>query len=129
MTSPLAISSLYLALLGLMFIPFTLRVGAYRLRNNIPLGDGGDSELLKRIRAQANFVETVPLAILLITAMELAGAGSAWLHTLGTLLVIGRLSHYLQITGVLQPLAFRSGGMFMTLATYLVAPIWLLMHL
>lgn len=128
MTSPPAISSLYLAILGLMFIPFTLRVGAYRLRNKISLGDGGDKELHKRIRAQANFVETVPLAILLIAAMEFAGAGSAWLHTLGALLVVGRLSHYLQITGVLQPLLFRAGGMLLTFATYIVAPIWLLVN-
>lgn len=129
MQFPLEITGIYLAILALMFIPFTLRVGRYRLRNRISLGDGGDPELVKLMRAQANFVETVPLAVLLLVAMELSGAGAVWLHALGAMLVIGRLSHYLQITGVVRPLPFRAGGMVLTLSVYLVAAIWLLIRL
>ncbi len=123
--SLLTVTPLYAALLGLLFIPFTLRVGLYRAKNKIDLGDGDDPELLRRIRGQANFIETVPIALVLIVIMELCGASNGWLHTLGALLVIGRLCHYLAITKI-GPFALRPVGMFATLGTYLGACGWLL---
>ena len=128
MTNQLAVTSLYAALLGLLFVPFTARVGIYRLRNKISLGDGGDPELLKRVRGQANFVETVPIALILIALMELAGASATWLHALGVLLVGSRISHYLQITGFIRPLVFRGGAIVATLLVYLIASLWLLLN-
>ena len=119
---------LYAGLLGLLFIVFTMRVGLVRLSSKISLGDGGDKDLLKRIRGQGNFTETVPIALLLLILMEACGATDVWLHSLGTALVLGRLSHYLQITGIIKPLLFRSGGMMATIATVLVASVWLLVH-
>ena len=74
--SLLSVTPMYVAILGLIFIPYTLRVGFFRLKSEIFLGDGGNEEMLRRIRGQANFVETVPLALLLLLVMELSGAGS-----------------------------------------------------
>ncbi|MBT8139583.1 MAG: MAPEG family protein [Gammaproteobacteria bacterium] len=125
MTSTLSITCFYLVLLIAMYIPITLRVGGYRMRNKISLGDGGDAELLKRIRAHANFVETVPMAIFIIAVMELSGAGTGILHALGLLLVLARLSHYLQVAGFVKALPFRAGGMTATLFVYLLGGIWL----
>lgn len=126
MASSLSITSFYLVLLIAMYVPFTLRVGGYRFRNKISLGDGGDAELLKRIRAHANFVETVPLAIFTIAVVELSGAGTGILHALGMLLVVGRLSHYLQVAGLVKTLHFRTGGMFFTLFVYIIGAAWLI---
>lgn len=116
----------YAAILGLMFFVFTLRVGLYRFKSRVSLGDAGDKTLRKRIRGQGNFVETVPLVLLLLVLMESAGASNTWLHSLGAMLVLGRLSHYLQITDMVKPLLFRMGGMLATLIPALVASIWLL---
>ncbi len=124
--SLLSVSPIYLALLAILFVPFTMRVGAYRVKNKVNLGDGGDPELIKRIRGQGNFVETVPLAILLIVIMEVLGAGDMWLHGLGIALVAGRLLHYLGVTD-LGPFVCRPIGMFATMAVYLVAPVWILL--
>ena len=121
----LSITPFYIALLGILFLPFTLRVGLYRVKNNISIGDGQDDELIKRNRGQGNFIETVPLAVMLILLMELLGASSTWLHALGVLLVGGRLLHYLGITG-LGPFLCRPIGMFATMTIYLVAPSWIL---
>ena len=121
----LSITPFYIALLGILFLPFTLRVGLYRVKNNISIGDGQDDELIKRNRGQGNFIETVPLAVMLILLMELLGASSTWLHALGVLLVGGRILHYLGITG-LGPFICRPIGMFATLSIYLVAPAWIL---
>ncbi len=128
MTNPLTITTLYAVLLAIFFIPITLRVGLHRQRNHILLGDGGDPELLKKIRGQANFIETVPLALALIALMEFGNASPAWLYSLGTLLVVGRISHYLQLTGFLQPIAFRAAGMFATLAVYIIGSVWLIIN-
>lgn len=121
----LSITPIYIALLGLFFVPITLRVGIYRVNNKISLGDGGDKELLKRMRAQANFIETVPLVVIMLVLMELAGAPSAWLHGVGGTLLAGRLLHYIGLTGI-GSFVCRPIGIFATLGTYLAAAGWLL---
>ena len=122
----LSITPIYIALLGILFVPFTMRVGLYRVKNEIIIGDGKDEELIRRIRGQGNFVETVPLAVVLVLLMEILGAGETWLHALCALLVGGRFLHYLGITE-LAPSICRPAGMFATLSIYFVAPIWILM--
>ncbi|MDB3989697.1 MAPEG family protein [Pseudomonadales bacterium] len=124
----LSITPIYIALLGILFVPFTMRVGLYRVKNEIIIGDGKDEELIRRIRGQGNFVETVPLAVVLLLLMEILGAGDTWLHALCALLVGGRFLHYLGITE-LAPSICRPAGMFATLSIYFVAPIWILMDM
>lgn len=121
----LSITPIYLALLGLFFLPITLRVGFYRLSSKVFIGDGGDPEMIRRMRGQANFVETVPLAALLLVLMELSGASGTWLHALCATLLLGRILHYIGLTEI-GPLVGRSVGMFATIATYLAASGWLL---
>jgi len=53
-------------LLGLLYAALTYNVGRVRGLKKISLGDGGDPELLSAIRAHANFMEYVPLCLLLI---------------------------------------------------------------
>ena len=64
------ISTMYAAILGLMFVPFTFYVGAYRAKHKITLLDGGDPVLARRIRAQGNFVETAPLAVIVLVGVN-----------------------------------------------------------
>ncbi len=125
--SILSVTPIYIALLGILFIPFTMRVGLYRVKNNINLGDGKDDELIKLGRGQGNFIETVPLAVVLLLLMEVLGSGDIWLHALGALLVGGRLLHYVGITG-LGLFVFRPIGMFATLGVYLVSSVWILVN-
>lgn len=120
------ISTIYAAILGLLFVPFTFYVGSYRVKHKILLLDGGDKELARRIRAQGNFVETVPLAVILIVLMELNGASATWLHSLGVVLVVARVMHYLTIATNPANTAPRALGMVGTLGVYLAAAGWLL---
>ena len=53
-------------LLGLLAVSLTLGVAHLRGKKKIFLGDGGDKEMLSAIRAHANFMEFVPLCLLLI---------------------------------------------------------------
>jgi hypothetical protein len=123
--SLLSVTPVYLALLGLIFVPITLRVGLYRAGHKIDIGDGGDDSMLRLMRSQANFVETVPLAAALLVVMELMAAGETWLHALGATLVIGRSLHYLGLSG-LGPFIGRPVGMVATLSVYLISSVWIL---
>jgi len=53
-------------LLGLLAVSLTVSVGRLRMTKKIYLGDGGDPEMLKAIRAHGNFMEYVPLCLVLI---------------------------------------------------------------
>ena len=53
-------------LLGLLAVTLTVSVGRMRMQKKVYLGDGGDPEMLAAIRAHGNFMEYVPLCLLLI---------------------------------------------------------------
>ena len=88
----------YAALLALLFIFLTLRVGRARMQTKIGIGDGGDHNLQKAIRAHANFAEFVPLALLLLFMIEMQQSSVLLLHTLGALLFVGRVLHALGLS-------------------------------
>jgi len=87
------ITAIYAGLLGLMFLALEIPIGVMRARGNVSLGDGGNPDLTVAIRRHANFVEHVPLALLLMALLELNGAGHTLLHLLGAALVLARLMH------------------------------------
>lgn len=50
-------------------------------------------ELYRAMRAQGNLTEYLPLALLLLLVMELMGASGTFLHALGGVLILVRISH------------------------------------
>jgi uncharacterized membrane protein YecN with MAPEG domain len=52
-----------------------IRCGKVRASEKVSVGDGGNENLVRRMRAQANFIEQVPLTLALVAAVELAGKG------------------------------------------------------
>ncbi len=88
------ITGLYAGLLTLILLALSIRVVMLRRRHQVGIGTGQHSELELAVRAQANFCEYVPLALLLLLALELTGTVAAVvLHVLGLMLLIGRLLH------------------------------------
>ena len=109
------LSLLFAGLLGLTQCALTMLVIGRRVQAQIILGDGGDEPLLRRISAQANFSETVPIALLLMLLLELRGLHAGLLLGLGCTLLLGR---WLHAAGLLSPRAkwARVAGMAMTVA-------------
>ncbi len=106
--------SLYAGLLGLMFLALSIRVIGGRRLARVGLGDGGDLGLQRRMRAQANFAEYVPIVLLLMLLAELQGV-SAWiLHGVGACLVFGRIAHAVSISRDPEPSGGRVVGMALT---------------
>ena len=87
------ITGIYVALLALLGLALQLHVGRERLRAGISLYHGDDESLAVAMRRQANFVEQVPIALVLLAVLELNGAGALWLHSLGSALLVARVIH------------------------------------
>lgn len=87
------ITLLYAALCTLLVLVLAVRVMLARGRLKVGLGDGGHGELNRRVRAHANAVEYVPLALILLGGMELNGYADWIVHAFGVTLVVSRLLH------------------------------------
>jgi len=85
----------YIAFFLVMNIVLMYLIGQTRIAKRINLGDGGDAQMLSRIRAHGNFSETVPLALLGLIAMAMLSAPVWALHVTGLGLVFGRVMHAL----------------------------------
>jgi uncharacterized membrane protein YecN with MAPEG domain len=94
-----------------------IRIGQVRMARKIELGDGGDAFLLARMRAQANFIETAPLALILFALVELTGKGSWWLGPVGAIFMLGRVAHAIGMDGKFK--AGRAIGTVTALLTQL----------
>jgi len=109
-----AITAFYAALLALLFIFLCRNVIVCRRKHRIPIGDQGQSELLRRIRVQANFAEYTPLALILLGLAEAQGLVPWLLHILGLAFLAGRLLHAFGVSRTPENYAFRTTGMVLT---------------
>ena len=87
------VTMLYAGILGLISIAVAFPAGQLRGKLGIPLGDGGSVALLHAMRRQANFIEVVPMALILIALLEMSGVSRYAIHGLGAALVFFRLCH------------------------------------
>ncbi len=85
------ITSLYAGLLAFIFLALSARVVA--VRGRVSLGDGGDPEVLRRMRGHANFAEYVPLILVMMALLEYQQLAAWQLHAIGATLVFARLIH------------------------------------
>ena len=87
------ITTIYASILGLLLIYLSARVSANRRRARVSLGLGEDKGLERACRAQGNFIEYVPMAVILLLLLEQELIDGWLLHTLGISLVLGRILH------------------------------------
>lgn len=114
----------YASLLGLLYLVLVARVGRYRARARVAFGTGDDRELEVRMRVQANFVEYVPLALILLALLESLSASRYGLHALGIVLVVGRLLHAWGLSQRGEINMPRGIGAGLTILVCLVAALW-----
>lgn len=117
------ITIFYGGILGLMAIALGATAGVLRAKEGISIGDGGNQTLLLRMRRHANFVENVPLALVLIAMLEMQAVPAAAIHALGAGLVLGRTLHWVGFgDDVRNPV--RGFGAGLTALSIAVASIW-----
>lgn len=93
-----------------------------------PIGDGDNENLKRRISAFSNFTEYAPMCLIMIALIEINGASSSLIWSLGVAFVAGRILHVIgMLTNPNFPLP-RIIGMFATYAALLVPAGWLILN-
>ena len=108
------ITALSILPLALLLIALGFRTIAYRRGHQISLGDGGDKQLLQRMRVHANCAEYAPMGLIALALAESLAAPSLWLHAIGVTLVAGRALHAYGMSQSPQLMPLRVGGMVLT---------------
>ena len=116
------VTPIYAAALAALFVILSMRVIGLRFRRRVSLGDGGDAELMQRIRAQANCAEYAPFGVLLLLIAELTGAPVWALHLSGLCLLAGRMAHGIALSGRMR-FTLRKVGMVLTFASLCLSAI------
>jgi uncharacterized membrane protein YecN with MAPEG domain len=123
----LAITGLYAGLLAIIMVVLLGNVGRLRSKKGVALGDNGDSDLIIANRQHMNFIECVPLALILLAVVEANGASRGWVHALGILLLVSRLIHPFGITPVTMNTTCRivgSGGTILMVVAAAITALW-----
>lgn len=103
----------------LFYLLLSMRVMLHRKAQRIGVGTGGDEVMTRRVRVHGNFAEYVPLALLMLALLELAGTAAAVVWTCGLVLLLARLAHAIGLGGSAGYSAGRVGGTLLTLAVLL----------
>jgi uncharacterized membrane protein YecN with MAPEG domain len=77
----------------LLHIWLAARVSRVRRQFRIGLGDGGNEGLLRRVRAHGNYIENMPLFLILTGLLELAGGDQRILWAAGIAFILARIVH------------------------------------
>jgi uncharacterized protein len=101
------------------------RIAAHRRGFKVSVGDGGHEPLLRRMRAQANFIEHAPFFLILLLGLELSGANRWALGTIALLFVLARIAHGIGMDG--GPLhRWRRDGMITSALMVVLLALWAL---
>ena len=110
-------TGIYAGVCSLLFLYLAWPITFQRKQKRIGLGDAGDPELQRAIRVHANFVEYVPLSLLMLLLLEQQGGPTGLIHGFGMALVFSRLLH---AYGLGRSSGYSFGRFYGTLGTWLV---------
>ncbi|MGA9341623.1 MAG: MAPEG family protein [Rhodanobacteraceae bacterium] len=120
------ITGIYAALGALLLLVLAIRVTLHRRRLQIGIGDNGDDVLARCIRAHANSVEYLPIALLLLLLLEWNQTLPWLLHLFGIVLILSRIAHAFGLSRSAGASAGRAIG---TLGTWTVIVVMALLLL
>ncbi|MDP1630635.1 MAG: MAPEG family protein [Caulobacter sp.] len=115
----LPITSILTGAAAIMLVTLSLPIALRRRKLRLGAGDGGDQAFNRLIRAQANFIEYTPIALIAIGLAELAGQPQAVVSGLAAGLAAGRLLHAFGL--ITNVMVARALGAVLTFATLLAA--------
>ena len=99
------------------------RIAKYRGQFKVSVGDGGHEPLLRRMRAQANYVENAPFFLILLAALELSDANREALAIIAVLFFVARISHAVGMDAAEQR-RWRMYGMMGTTLAIAALGLW-----
>ena len=110
-------SFIYIALSCLILSKLSINIIKLRRQNKVSFGDDGDRTLMRRIRAQANFIEYTPIFLLSLIGIEWLAVENIpyyflYINIVGSLFIIGRILHALSLYE--KKIMHRKTGMIIT---------------
>ena len=120
------ITPIYAAIFALILVFLSLRVIRLRFKLKLAFGDGKDKSLKRAMRVHGNFIEYVPMALLMMYFVELQLNNPSLVHGLGIALLISRCVHIYGVSQLKEIIQIRMVGMFLTFATLITAALSLL---
>ena len=118
--TPIAATTLYIGLFGLLMMILKLNVGRVRASKKINLGDGNDEAMQRAIRVQGNAVEDVPVLLFGLVGLGLLAAPVPLIHALGATFLIGRVLHAVGLGGMPGAGIGRTVGTLLSLIVILI---------
>lgn len=115
------VTPLFAAIFGFIYVLLSFNVIRHRFSKKISIGANGDKPTEVAIRIHANFIEYVPLCLILFYFLELLTLSSSLVVTLGGVLLVARVMH---IIGMQKPrdfLVFRQIGVLATFGVIILA--------
>lgn len=113
------------ALLAIVNIWIGFRAVQIRVRDKILIGDAGNPSMIARMRAHSNFSEYVPLPLILMGLIEMAGGSRTGLIVAGGAFLIARIAHPLGMDRPV-PNILRAGGMLTSVLVTIALAGWAL---
>jgi len=111
------VTALYAGLSAVLIVVLGMLVVRQRIRTRTPLGTGRAPALECAVRAHANTIEYVPIALLLMLIAELNRGAASMLHSYGIALIAARILHAWGISRTPKP---NPGRLIGTALTWMV---------
>lgn len=91
----LPITALYAGIFAIFALVLSFQAGSYRGKSGISIlhGEPVNWPLALRVRRHQNFLEYVPIILILMGLIEINGGSATLLHSAGILLVVARVAH------------------------------------
>jgi uncharacterized membrane protein YecN with MAPEG domain len=91
----LPITLLFVGIMAIFALVLSFRAGSFRGKTGVSVlyGEPANMELAERVRVHQNFLEYVPMLLILMGAIELAGGSATFLYAIGAALVVARIAH------------------------------------
>ena len=112
---------------AILHIWLAARVSRVRRLVKVSLGDGGNEALLRRIRAHGNYVENMPIFVILVGLLELAGADNRILWAAAIAFILSRIAHAFGMDRP-SPSRLRMFGMIGSTVVLLGLALWALSY-
>ncbi len=127
------ICSVFVGLYSLLFVFLSVYTISGRRKYQISIGHNDNLNMLRQMRAHANFIEYTPLFLLMLYLAEVERLNHISIYILGNLFLVGRLSHAYAIlrteknpTSISKKINFRVIGMALTLTCISLLSIYLI---
>jgi uncharacterized membrane protein YecN with MAPEG domain len=86
---------MYASIFALFALALSCRAGGFRGKTGISVlfGEPANMQLAERVRVHQNFLEYVPMVVIVMAAIEASGGSSLFLYVVGDLLILARIAH------------------------------------